>query len=226
AIVFFPGDWLGDTALRLVSVPARGLWIEMLCYMKQSERPGYLTVNGEPLLSEELARIVGAPHEDVQRWLTELRKHRVFDEREGFIVSRRLAREAVKPAAPEPAAEPETSEEMPKGIPPVPYDVIVDAYHKALPQLAKVQRLTPARKSAVRARWRDAWAGKGKEKGWQTVDDGVAHFAKFFAYVAKNCSFLLGEGQGEREGQRPFKADFEWLMKEGNYTKTCEGRYA
>jgi hypothetical protein len=77
----------------------------------------------------------------------------------------------------------------------------------------------------VRARWREAWEGKGKEKNWKTVDDGVAHFARFFAYVARACPFLLGEGEGSARASVR-SADFEWLMKDGNYTKTCEGRYA
>lgn len=223
--MFFPGDWLGDTALRLVSGPARGLWIDMLCYMKQSERPGYLTVNGVAPTIEELAQLVGEDRNDVNAWLQELRDRRVFSEDNGIIFSRRLVREAVKPDSPAPAAA-EPAEEMPKGIPPVPYERIVDAYHAALPTLAKVQKLTSARKGAVRQRWREAWEGVGKHRKWKTVDDGIAHFAKFFAYVATSCAFLLGEGGDEREGQRPFMADFEWLMKDGNFTKTCEGRYA
>jgi hypothetical protein len=222
-LVFHPGDWLGDAALRLVSVPARGLWFEMLCLMAFSEKRGHLLLNHQPMPPEKLARVVGATVDEVVAWLKELEAERVFSRSEdGTIYNRRMVREDVKPAAPAPV---ETEEPLPKNIPPVPYDRIVAAYHEVLPQLTKVQKLTSARRDALRARWREAWEGKGKREKWENVEQGIAHFARYFKFIASNCPFLLGEGE-PREGQRPFAADFEWLMKDGNFTKVCEGRYS
>lgn len=226
-LVFHPGDWLGDPGLRLVSFEARALWFEMLLLMAFSERRGYLTLNGAAMPHAKLARLVGTTEGCVDDLVKQLEEERVFSRTDdGVIYNRRMAREATQPIvapAPEVAGE---QEQMPHGIPPVPYDRIVEAYHVALPQLTKVQKMTTARKASVRARWREAWEGVGKRKGWKSVDEGVAHFTKFFGYVARECPFLLGEEAGTRDGQRAFQADFEWLMKDGNFTKTCEGRYA
>lgn len=57
---FYPGDWLNDAALRLVSVGARGLWIDMLCMMHQGTPYGHLKVAGKVILPSNLARTLGA----------------------------------------------------------------------------------------------------------------------------------------------------------------------
>ena len=36
-IKFYPRDWRGDQALRVVSLAARGLWIEMLSIMHEGQ---------------------------------------------------------------------------------------------------------------------------------------------------------------------------------------------
>ena len=41
-------DWLGDLKLRDISPAARGVWIDILCLMHQSEERGVLITNGEP----------------------------------------------------------------------------------------------------------------------------------------------------------------------------------
>jgi len=45
---FFPSDWRADPALRMCSLAARGLWIEMLCLMHEARPHGSLLVNGKP----------------------------------------------------------------------------------------------------------------------------------------------------------------------------------
>lgn len=74
---FYWSDWLGDEALRLCSFAAKGLWIDMLCIMATSEKPGYLFVGGHHLTTEELARRLGAPIEEVEPLLAELEARRV-----------------------------------------------------------------------------------------------------------------------------------------------------
>jgi hypothetical protein len=57
---FYPGDWMKDPALRSVSIAARGLWIDMLCLMHESDRRGYLQhATGKPVTAEQLARMTG-----------------------------------------------------------------------------------------------------------------------------------------------------------------------
>ncbi len=94
-IKFFPRDWLGDDRLRLCSVSARGLWIDMLCLMHSADRRGYLqTASGTPLPLEQLARMTGCSTDEASRLLSELLAAGVCDCSEhGMIRSRRMVRE-------------------------------------------------------------------------------------------------------------------------------------
>jgi hypothetical protein len=113
-----------------------------------------------------------------------------------------------------------------KAVPPCPYDQIVAKYHERLPALPQVKTLTDKRRAAIRARWTWAWERNRDRKSWRSVNDGIAYFDAFFGYVADSSPFLLGQGKPRADGERPFKADLEWLMTEGNFVKTIEGKYA
>ncbi len=91
---FYPGDWLNDAALRMCSVGARGLWIDMICIMHQGSDYGYLKVNGKVILPSNLARMTGATFDDVEGWLCELEGAGVFSKDDtGCIFSRRMIRD-------------------------------------------------------------------------------------------------------------------------------------
>ena len=88
---FYPRDWRGDQALRVVSLAARGLWMEMLCVMHEGAPYGHLTVGGQPLSDAALARLVGTGVEEVQALLVELRAAGVFRQtRGGVVYSKRM----------------------------------------------------------------------------------------------------------------------------------------
>ena len=90
-IKFYPRDWRGDQALRVVSLAARGLWIEMLSIMHEGQPYGHLTIGGQPCTDDNLARLVGASVEEVQALLVELRTAGVLRQsRGGVIYSKRL----------------------------------------------------------------------------------------------------------------------------------------
>jgi hypothetical protein len=94
AFQFYPGDWLNDAALRMVSVGARGCWIDMLCLMHQGSPYGFLKVNGAVILPANLARMVGGTLREVSAWLAELEAAGVFSrDEEGCIYSRRMVRD-------------------------------------------------------------------------------------------------------------------------------------
>ncbi|UEP23129.1 hypothetical protein LL999_23065 [Burkholderia ambifaria] len=91
---FYPGDWLNDAALRMVSVGARGLWIDMMCIMHQGSEYGYLKVNGKVILPPNLARMTGSTLEETEGFLGELESSGVFSKDEsGCIFSRRMIRD-------------------------------------------------------------------------------------------------------------------------------------
>jgi len=96
---FYPQDWRADEKLRMCSLAARGLWMEMLCLAAKSDRPGFLLLNGRPLDPADLARLVGASEPETARLVGELEQWGVFSrDRHGCIFDRALVRAHVKRA--------------------------------------------------------------------------------------------------------------------------------
>jgi hypothetical protein len=91
---FYPGDWLRDTALRTCSAAARGLWIDMICYMHEGYPYGYLKVGDKVILPANLARMCGLTLQETEGCLTELREAGVFEVDENQVIfSRRMIRD-------------------------------------------------------------------------------------------------------------------------------------
>lgn len=94
---FYPSDWRADPALRMCSVGARGLWMEMLCIMHEAEPYGSLRVNGRAVTDQQLAALAGSSVKEVSTWLSELDTAGVFSrDDEGAIISRRMQRDKAK----------------------------------------------------------------------------------------------------------------------------------
>jgi hypothetical protein len=95
SIQFYTGDWLAALELRAVSLAARGLWIEMICLMKQGHEVGFLTyADGRPVTVEQLARMVGDTTARVKALLSELEDAGVPGKAEnGAYFSRRMVRD-------------------------------------------------------------------------------------------------------------------------------------
>lgn len=120
----------------------------------------------------------------------------------------------VETAVSDPPASESEKVEKPKGID-CPYKELVAAYNEILgPYLGMCQKLTPTRQKAVQARWRDCM----KDGDFKTQDEGIAYFKRYFEYI-KTCDFLMGNNG------RDWRADFDWIFKQQNYTKICEGKY-
>lgn len=91
---FYPSDWLRDTALRSCSPSARGLWIDMICFMHEGNPYGHLKVGNKVILPANLASMVGATLLEVEGWLDELRQAGVYELAEdGEIYSKRMVRD-------------------------------------------------------------------------------------------------------------------------------------
>jgi hypothetical protein len=91
---FYPSDWLRDTALKSCSIGARGLWIDMICYMHEGNPYGHLKVNEKVILPANLARMVGITLQEAEGYLDELRLAGVYDiADDGSICSRRMIRD-------------------------------------------------------------------------------------------------------------------------------------
>lgn len=92
---FYPDDWVSEAGLRLCSLEAKGLWIELLCIVWRLEDRGVLRINGKKITSKGLAKMMGENLEKIERCLKELKDNDVYSTlSDGTIYSRRQVREA------------------------------------------------------------------------------------------------------------------------------------
>ncbi|HEY8343358.1 MAG TPA: hypothetical protein VIK75_10270 [Calditerricola sp.] len=96
-IKFYPADWRSDPRLRMCSLGARGLWMEMLALMHEASPYGYLLVSGVAPTDAQLAVLAGAQSDQIPELLAELETAGVFSRtKEGVIYSRRMVRDEKK----------------------------------------------------------------------------------------------------------------------------------
>lgn len=93
---------------------------------------------------------------------------------------------------------------------PIPVREIINLYHEKLPQLPKVQKITKARESVIKQRWREDMPE-------------LNNWGNFFEHVGQS-DFLMGRVDA-REGRTVFIANLEWITKASNFTKILEGKY-
>lgn len=96
---FFPTDWRSDPALRMCSMAARGLWMEMICVMHEAVPRGTLIVNGSPVNERQVSVLAGISFKETVALLSELEATGVFSRDDnGTIFSRRMRRDEEKAA--------------------------------------------------------------------------------------------------------------------------------
>lgn len=94
---FYPTDWQADASVRMCSLAARGLWIEMLCLMHVASPRGSLLVNGRQVSPKQLAPLVGISAKEAVELIQELEDAGVFSrDEDGTIFSRRMRRDDKK----------------------------------------------------------------------------------------------------------------------------------
>lgn len=94
-VKFYFDKWRNDPGLRVCSLAARGLWMELLCTMHNATPYGHLVVNFRPLSERDVVQLVGTSSvKEVKKLLRELRDAGVFSETsDGVIYSRRQVRD-------------------------------------------------------------------------------------------------------------------------------------
>lgn len=91
---FWPADWTRDPALRMCSLAARGLWIELIAVAHEAEPYGHVLVSGRAPSVRQIAAIAGTIERDAAKLLQELEDAGVFSRTEaGVIYSRRMVRD-------------------------------------------------------------------------------------------------------------------------------------
>lgn len=99
-----------------------------------------------------------------------------------------------------------------------PHQKLIDIYHEAMPTNPAVKVWSEKRQQMMRARWRERMA----DKKYQTEEEGLDYWKRYFEYCATSA-FLTGKvSRGEKP---PFTADMEWLITSSNFVKVIEGRY-
>ena len=97
---FYPADWRADPRLRMCTLAARGLWIDLISYMHEGQPYGHLTIDGVQPALNDIAALVARPVTDVRKALAELEAKQVFSRAEsGAIYSRRMVRDNEKAIA-------------------------------------------------------------------------------------------------------------------------------
>lgn len=88
---FYPRDWRADEKLRLCSLAARGLWVELMALMHSSDKYGALLVSGKQPTNDQLALLTGTTAAQVIELIAELERAGVFSRSaKGTIYSRRM----------------------------------------------------------------------------------------------------------------------------------------
>ena len=96
----------------------------------------------------------------------------------------------------------------------VPVQKFVDLYNEILgAELGTCQKVTPARRQLIQARYRDIC----KDCKCANEQEGLFMTRKYFECV-KRSDFLMGR-------VKQWRATFDWLIKQANYTKILEGTY-
>lgn len=96
---FYTSDWRSDPALRMCSLAARGVWIELICLMHEATPYGQLLIKGHPPTDAQLGVLVGAPTDQIPELIGELEAAGVFSRtRTGVIYSRKMSKMAKKAA--------------------------------------------------------------------------------------------------------------------------------
>ena len=72
AIQFYPGDWRKDPGVQSLTYEERGIWLEILFMMHESERPGLLLLGGAPYPIERLARALRLDNLVMSKVISEL----------------------------------------------------------------------------------------------------------------------------------------------------------
>jgi hypothetical protein len=95
---WFWSDWLGDQAVRRLSLAERGLWIDLLALAAAGNPTGYVCdAQGRPLTLEEIARVANAasPDEVAKLIVGIVEKGAASRDRAGRLFNRRMVRDAV-----------------------------------------------------------------------------------------------------------------------------------
>jgi len=97
-----------------------------------------------------------------------------------------------------------------------PQQTIRELYSEVLPSLPRAKKWDADRETALRARWR----AQAEEKGWTTVEEGVAWFRRFFEAVSENDWAMGRSGRGT--GHESWECNIDYLLTAKGFRRIIE----
>jgi hypothetical protein len=95
AFQFYVGDWKKDIGVQSLSFHDRGVWLELVMLMHESEQRGKLILNGRGMPDEMIARAIGLDIQTLKQTLDTILTTGVGsrDDKTGALICRRMVRD-------------------------------------------------------------------------------------------------------------------------------------
>jgi hypothetical protein len=208
---FYPADWRADPALRMCSLAARGLWMEMLSIMHEADPRGSLLINGNTISAKQLASLCGATLRETIALLTELDAAGVFSRADdGTIFSRRMKRDDEKAERDKTNGKAGGNPRLNAGVNPP------DKAQRPEAIFQKRESKERTRASALDAPWTEA----DRERFWAAFPnkigkaDAMKAFDKASNKVTPEVLFPALNRYANKSDDRPFCNPSTWLNQE------------
>jgi len=228
ADLWFWNDWFSSFDVRSCSLAAQGLWVNMLGIMSRSETKGVLSINGKPLDSKDIAKIVGVFKDEVEKLLVELEYFKVFSRLEdGTIINRRMFRESQLSQERSKAGKLGASLRWQTDSKPV---TTGDGKPIATLESDNEDEVLLDDKEKIKILWcefaerfglaaiKDIPKGSKRERALNARLADKSFDFKALLHEIGQSPFLLGK-------KTDFKATFDWIIAPSNYQKIIEGNY-
>ncbi|SRR6266404_152842 len=214
---FYPADWRADPALRMCSLAARGLWMEMLSIMHEADPRGSLLINGNSIDAKQLAGLCGAPPRETIRLLSELEAAGVFSRaNDGTIFSRRMKRDDEKAERDKANGKTGGNPRLRAGVNPPDKAQSPEAKGQNPEFRIQKERKKRPRASALVAPWTEA----DRERFWAAFPnkigkaDAMKAFDKASGKVTPEVMFPALNRYANKTDDRPFCNPSTWLNQE------------
>jgi hypothetical protein len=214
---FFPADWRADPALRMCSLAARGLWMEMLSIMHEAAPRGSLLINGNTIGAKQLASLCGATPRETIALLTELEAAGVFGcADDGTIFSRRMKRDDAKAARDKANGKAGGNPCLNAGVNPSDKSQSPEARNQNPEPRIQKEPKERTRASALTSPWTEA----DRERFWAAFPNKVGKaeamkaFDKASTKVTPELLFPALNLYANKSDDRPFCNPATWLNQE------------
>jgi hypothetical protein len=239
AFQFYPADWLNDIKLQTCSLEAQGLLINLMCIMHQSDKYGYLLINGSIPTAKDVSHLLRLHHKTYDKTLKELFLKGVLSTNgNGEIFCKRMVkdehirqvrREAGKLGG-SPLLNQKVKQEVNQKQTPSssssssPLTTLKSSGQQPSVDLCPHQEIIDLYHEILpELQGVKIWSEKRKKllkARWREDPkrQNLDYWKRLFGYIRKS-PFLMGEND------RHWTADLEWIINASNFVKIIEGKY-